>query len=130
MGMARLTAAFEFAAAEIAHPHVIDGKNQFPMRLIMEQPISNAAKSHHCGNGLFLEQMLTSLTELAPQLTDKEQTLAVFGFDREAIVNFVGQLKPRAIDRIIPIGQSLSFDWIWDGCDLIEFFTRKIKMPK
>lgn len=130
MGMARLAATFEFAAAQMAHPEASAGTMQFPQRLKMEQLITNKAKSLHCGNGMFLEQTLPSLLELAPQLTDKEQTLAVFGFDRAAIVNFVRELPPRALDRVVPIGQSLGFEMTWDGIDLINFYTRKINIPK
>ena len=86
-------------------------------------------KDLHCGNGLFLEQRLSRLRELAPQLSDKEQTLAVLGFDRAELLDFVGCLPPRAIDRIVPFGQALSFAHVWDGMDLFTAFTRQISLP-
>ena len=80
-------------------------------------------------NGLFLEQRLEHLHELAPQLSDKEQTLAVLGFDRTDLLRLVDCLPPRAIDRIVPFGQALSFAPVWDGMDLITAFTRQISLP-
>jgi hypothetical protein len=83
----------------------------------------------HCGNGLFLEQRLEHLRDLAPQMSDKEQTLSVLGFDRADLLDFVGCLPPRAIDRIVPLGQALSFTPVWDGTDLMTALTRQISLP-
>jgi hypothetical protein len=61
MGMARLSAAFEYAASSLAHPSVQEPFIQSPARLELETPISSDSKALHCGNGLFLEQRLYAL---------------------------------------------------------------------
>jgi hypothetical protein len=129
MHMDRLGAAFDMAAKELAHPasHSITGAH--PLRLDMEKPLHAVVKELHCGNGLFLEQRLDHLHDLAPQLTDKEQTLAVLGFERAALLDFVDRLPARAIDRIVPFGEALSFSPVWDGVDLFAAFTRQISLP-
>jgi hypothetical protein len=129
MHMDRLGAAFDMAAQALAHPVLQDAIGTHPLRLALEQPLQAAMKDLHCGNGLFLEQCLTRLQELAVQLSDKEQTLTVLGFDRKELMEFVDCLPPRAIDRIVPFGQALSFAPIWDGTDLFTAFTRQISLP-
>lgn len=128
MHMARLGSAFDLAAQALAHPAPEQTNGAHPLRLALEQPLHAAMKDLHCGNGLFLEQRLSRLRELAPQLSDKEQTLAVLGFDRAELLDFVGCLPPRAIDRIVPFGQALSFAHVWDGMDLFTAFTRQISL--
>lgn len=129
MGMARLGAVFELAAAELARPEEPAWPALFPARVTLEAGLTNGAKSLHCGNGLFLEQNLATLTELAAQLSDKEQTLAVFGFSRDELLDFVRALPARAVDRITPVGQALGFAPLWDGTDLFALFTRRIALP-
>jgi len=129
MSMGRLGAAFDMAAKTLARPVPGQAVGAHPMRLALEQPLHTAMKALHCGNGLFLEQRLDCLRDLAPQLSDKEQTLSVLGFDRTELLDFVDSLPPRAIDRIVPFGEALSFAPVWDGMDLFTAFTRQISLP-
>lgn len=129
MHMARLGAAFDLAAQALAHPSPEQTDGAYPLRLTLEQPLSIGMKNLHCGNGLFLEQHLNHLHELAPQLSDKEQTLTVLGFNRAELLDLVDSLPPRAIDRIVPFGEALSFAPVWDGVDLFTAFTRQISLP-
>jgi hypothetical protein len=130
MGMARLAAAFEYAASSLAHPSVQEPFVQSPARLELEIPVSSEVKALHCGNSLFLEQRLDGLEQLACQLSDKEQTLAVHGFSRAEIMLLVSALSPRSLDRIVPMGEALGFAPVWDGTDLFIAFSRRISIPK
>ena len=129
MHMDRLGSAFDLAARGLAHPAPGQTSGAHPLRLTLEQPLSPAMKDLHCGNGLFMEQRLSHLRELAHQLSDKEQTLAVLGFNRAELLSLVDCLPQRAIDRIVPFGQALSFAPVWDGVDLFTAFTRQICLP-
>jgi hypothetical protein len=129
MSMDRLEAAFGLAAHQLAHPAPRQAAGSLPLRLDLEQPLQPTMRELHCGNGLFLEQRLEHLRDLAPQMSDKEQTLSVLGFDRADLLDFVGCLPPRAIDRIVPLGQALSFTPVWDGTDLMTALTRQISLP-
>lgn len=128
MTMARLAASFEYAAAGLAHL----GDNtlgSYPLRLVLDAGLSTAVKEIHCGNGLFLEQRADTLAALAPQFSDREQTLSVFGFSHEDLTALIQAVPPRAIDRLVPIGQALDFSPVWDGQDLILSFSRLISLP-
>jgi len=130
MGMARLSAAFEYAAFSLAHPSIQEPFIQSPARLELETLVSSEAKALHCGNGLFLEQRLDAIEQLASQLSDKEQTLAVHGFTRAEILLLVNALPARSLDRIVPMGEALGFAPVWDGTDLFVAFSRRISIPK
>lgn len=130
MNMARIAAGFEYASAALArpagHPGAMAG---FPLRLKLEQSLDAAVRALHCGNGLFLETGLARLEDLAAQLSDKEQTLATHGFTREQLLAFAQLLPARALDRIVRIGDALTFAPVWDGQDLITAFSRKVLIP-
>lgn len=130
MGMVRLAAAFEYAASSLAHPSVQEPFVQSPARLELETPFSSEVKDLHCGNSLFLEQRLDGLEQLALYFGDKEQTLAVHGFSRAEILLLVNSLAARSLDRIVPMGEALGFDPVWDGTDLFVAFSRRISIPK
>ncbi len=129
MAMARLAAAFELAGQAAAHPGEGSELGHFPMRVAIERPLDTGMRDLHCGNGLFLEQRVDHLSQLAAQMTDKEQTLSVAGFSRSDLLDFIDALPPRAVDRIVPIGEALTFAPVWDGMPLLQLFTRQIALP-
>jgi hypothetical protein len=79
----------------------------------------------HIGGGLFWEAHLPNLAALAPLLDRRSQTIGSFGIPA---ADWVGWTVRHAalIDRIVPLGQALQFDTIWDGCDLLREFTRLV----
>ncbi|URM33473.1 acyl-CoA reductase [Cytobacillus firmus] len=83
-------------------------------------------RERHCGGGLFVELDLPQLYDLIPFLDDKDQTLSYFGFTKSQLMEFAEGVGNRSIDRIVPIGQALDFEGIWDGYDLLMHFTREI----
>lgn len=82
----------------------------------------------HDGNGLFIELDRGELEDLLPLLSGRDQTIAQFGFGRAAWQDLIGRLPARAIDRIVPIGQALSFSQVWDGVCLVDAFTRTVEV--
>jgi hypothetical protein len=129
IAMSRLVATFEYAAGGVAAPEGTFDVARRPQRLTLEAGLDAHARNLHCGNGLFLEQQLPDLAALARQLRDKDQTLAVAGFSRSELESLVLTLPPRAVDRIVPVGQALNFDNVWDGQDLLASLARRIVLP-
>ena len=80
----------------------------------------------HCGQGLFYEVGIRSLGEIVPFVTRREQTMTVFGFERDELEAFVRKNHPRGIDRIVRVGEALNFSVIWDGYNLLREFTREV----
>lgn len=82
----------------------------------------------HASRGSFYTSHISTLDELIPVLTRKVQTLTYFGFAREELKTFARKINGRGIDRMVPIGQALSFDRFWDGLDLLAEFTRLVNI--
>jgi hypothetical protein len=78
-------------------------------------------------SGFFIEYTLqSSIEELLPILTDKFQTLSYYGLDSIDIKTQIAKLKPKGVDRIVPLGRTMEFDLFWDGYDLIRELSREI----
>ena len=54
------------------------------------------------------------------------QTIGYLG-DKEAIMQLL-QSGIKGVDRVVPIGKTMDFDFIWDGYNLVERLTRTIKV--
>lgn len=83
-------------------------------------------RERHCGAGLFYEYSVPTLADICPLLVDKDQTLVYFGYSKNELYTFVEELSTRGIDRIVPVGQALNFDEIWDGQNFLTSFTREV----
>lgn len=78
------------------------------------------------GGGLFYELVVDDIDELLPFVTRQDQTLTHYGLGQEALVAFARRLGARGIDRIVPVGEALTFGRYWDGRDLLASFTRTL----
>lgn len=71
-----------------------------------------------CGGGYFYVRCISSALELAEIQDKKVQTITHWGLNEsqkqevESLKNGVG------IDRVVPLGEGLSFDYVWDGYNL------------
>lgn len=81
-----------------------------------------------CAGGLFFETEIPELQNLPPLLTERDQTLSYFGFEREQLRELALTLPIRAVDRIVPVGSALTFSTVWDGSDLLQTFSREIDL--
>jgi hypothetical protein len=79
---------------------------------------------HWLGAGTLAHAHVSELTDLAPLVRRKDQTLTQFGFSAAELDELVTALGGRGIDRIVPFGSALSFAAVWDGYDLLREFTR------
>jgi hypothetical protein len=80
----------------------------------------------HCGGGLLLSVNVPELSSLKEIVQRRDQTLTYYGFDHQQIQEFAHVLNGCGIDRIVPIGQALTFNRYWDGYDLLQELTRRI----
>lgn len=82
----------------------------------------------NCGGGFFYECFLESIDNLAELVQSNDQTLSYFGFSKSKLKNFIKKVNGKGVDRVVPIGQALQFDQIWDGYSLLSELTRKIAL--
>ncbi|MHA6481256.1 acyl-CoA reductase [Paenibacillus sp. strain BS8-2] len=83
-------------------------------------------RERHCGGGFFYELALDHPADIAKVVVDKDQTLSYFGYSRDELLAAVEQLETRGIDRIVPVGQALAFQEVWDGQRFLNSFTREV----
>ena len=76
--------------------------------------------------GTFYEYGIKELEELIPAVNKKIQTMTCYGYGIQKLRRFVRDSRLRGIDRIVPLGQAMTFEPTWDGMDLIERLSREI----
>lgn len=101
----------------------LDKKNSNVIEL-KEFP-ADYTKLLHPGNGLFYQLRVPTLHHLADDLAENDQTISYYGLSKDDILHFIQNLPARAVDRIVPLGESLDFYHIWDGVNFLDEFTLK-----
>lgn len=74
--------------------------------------------------GYFFEYVAKELSEILPVLTKRCQTIAVLGVEKEDVRDLVFRAGVRGVDRIVPLGQTMGLEFIWDGYKMIESMSR------
>jgi hypothetical protein len=81
-----------------------------------------------CGGGLLRHARLDRIEEVAGYAIESDQTVTHFGFAADALTALAPALGARGVDRLVPVGEALAFDPVWDGFDLFADFTRRIRV--
>lgn len=89
--------------------------------------LSKDIKEKHCGGGIYLEVTTCNLDKAFKFYDDKDQTITYYGFEKaDLITAYYNNARSRGIDRIVPVGSALNFHYIWDGYDLITYFSKEV----
>lgn len=80
------------------------------------------------GGGLFCTARITKLEQLLPFINRTDQTVTYYGVSKEDLYSFAVLLNGRGIDRIVPVGEALNFDFIWDGYDLLTTLSKLVHL--
>lgn len=87
------------------------------------------AESRLRGNcGYFYEYDLVDFSIFRDLISDKCQTITYYGLDPEIIQNFIIDEGLMGVDRIVPVGAAMDISLIWDGFDLIRYFSRRVDL--
>ena len=81
-----------------------------------------------CGGGLLRHFRLDRLEDLAGFAQEGDQTVTHFGLGADELRGFARLAGSRGVDRIVPVGEALAFDFVWDGFDLLDDFTRRVRV--
>ena len=119
--------AFYKQAVETEGFHKIETRDNILWRGELSQLPDNIDE-FRCQGGYFTEYHAAKLSDIAPVINRKYQTLAYYGFHHSELVDFIKNTKPSGIDRIVPIGKTTDFSLIWDGYDLIRTLSRVIEV--
>lgn len=78
-------------------------------------------------SGYFFEYDCADIMELKDLCDRKQcQTIAYIG-DKDMVLPLI-RAGVKGIDRVVPVGKTMDFDLIWDGCNLPALLTRTVAM--
>ena len=80
------------------------------------------------GGGYLEYRFIPGLEALDPVVREHHQTLTYFGFTKDEMFAFAGRRPDPGLTRIVPVGQALDFDFVWDGYDLPRELTRLVRV--
>lgn len=83
---------------------------------------------HHLGHGMYFIAQLNNLEALGEWVDAKLQTLSYWGVDKTSLLKLLALSSITGIDRLVPVGQALDFNIVWDGFDLFSHLSRKINV--
>lgn len=76
------------------------------------------------GGGYFFEYTAQNLEQILPVLTKQCQTISLLGVPKQDVLQLVLDHGVRGVDRIVPLGQTMGLEFIWDGYKMIENMSR------
>ncbi len=80
------------------------------------------------GGGYIVVEFIAGLEELLDIIRAPHQTLTHYGFAIDELAAFARKATLAGLSRIVPAGQALNFDVIWDGYDLLRELTRTVRL--
>ena len=118
-------------------------KLTYACRAVLDQPVTEvlrlsneitvlrverfvATDNTFSGAGTFYQVRCDRLVDLASCVNRRDQTLGHEGFSADELRELAIVLNGRGIDRMVPIGDALTFNRFWDGNDLLQAFTRRV----
>lgn len=125
MAVDKLTALYRQAVAMYI---TVEATKDNLLKRVELKNLPPAIDEFRCACGYFSEYKAENLDELTAIITEKYQTLAYFGYNKEIFCNFVVQNQLKGIDRIVPIGKTTDFSLTWDGMNLIERMSKIIEI--
>jgi len=81
---------------------------------------------HSCGGGYFYLKHIKIIRELRSIITAKLQTVSYFGLSDDDLNQLQLLANNEGIDRIVPLGMALNFNYIWDGYNLLDELSKKV----
>ena len=103
---------------------VIPHKDNLIVRVAVSK-ITDTLMDYRDNSGYFYEYDCKDISMLKLICNDKRcQTIAYLG-DKETIIPLL-HLGVKGIDRVVSIGKTMDFDFIWDGYSLQYQLTRSI----
>lgn len=118
----KLTAQYK-CAIELENAKIENSCDNSITRISLSKIPQNLT-NYTCAGGFYLEYDTENLADIAPVVTRKFQTLSYLGMNPAEIQAFVIEQGLSGIDRIVPVGKTADFNFIWDGYDLIESMSR------
>jgi hypothetical protein len=117
---------FTFACRSILDQNAVEYQEWGGAITVLRLDENSVFSREHCGGGLLFQTCQPCLKHLAPVLRRRDQTMTHFGFSPAELRDFAIMLNGRGLDRLVPIGSALNFEYRWDGYNLFNELTRQV----
>ena len=77
--------------------------------------------------GQFFQFPIRTLDEVLPFAVKKVQTVSTLGIDPAVLKQSLVEAGAMGVDRIVPVGQALDMNVLWDGYNMLESLSRVIE---
>jgi len=118
----KLNRMVDDAMGEVITEQVGDNYLRF---LRLNNDVDEAAL-HGCGGGYFYYKQIESVAQLHQLRKPKVQTICFFGLEENELELLYDLSNGEGIDRIVPLGNALIFNYIWDGYNLFDELSKKV----
>jgi hypothetical protein len=81
-----------------------------------------------CGGGLVRHVRAENIADVVAFIDEADQTVTHWGLEPEVLRQLGHEGGLRGLDRVVPIGEALAFDTIWDGFHLIDDMLRRVRV--
>ena len=120
----KLTAKYK-CAIELDEAKIQTAKDNLITRIKLST-LPNNITDYTCAGGAYLEFSSETLELLVSVISSKFQTLSYLGMNPEELRSFIIENGLCGVDRIVPVGKTADFCFVWDGYDLITQMSRII----
>lgn len=96
--------------------------------LVVDLPVGAALPRDCLGLGTIYNTRVERLEDLPDMVERRDQTVSHLGFTIDELMGVAQLLQSRGVDRLVPVGQALSFGRYWDGYDLFQSLTRTVEV--
>lgn len=101
----------------------VETQDNYILRVETENLTPDIEK-YRCLGGYFTEYATQHIEDIAQIVNGRYQTLSYYGLERADLEQFVRLQRLSGIDRIVPVGETTAFSFVWDGYNLIDQMTR------
>lgn len=101
----------------------VETQDNYILRVETENLTPDIEK-YRCLGGYFAEYATQHIEDIAQIVDGRYQTLSYYGLERADLKQFVRLQRLSGIDRIVPVGETTAFSFVWDGYNLIDQMTR------
>ena len=113
-----------FASGYDGNVKMMESEDNLIVRVEIDR-VTRSLTDFKFNSGLFAEYICNSAEELADLCNDKKvQTVSYIG--DPGFMEPVLRKGVKGVDRVVPVGQTMDFDIVWDGYSLIPALTRTV----
>lgn len=125
MGINKLTSSYLMAVAE-GKTHIEEREDNYIVRVNVPE-VKPELMEFKDNSGYFFEYDCDDILEIRDFCNNTHcQTIGFLGEKDKVMPLLTSGI--RGVDRVVPIGKTMDFDFIWDGYNLVERLTRTIKV--